>query len=241
MSAAAAMRGNPIRALLRIQAMDVAHTLQSKAPSDPGGTGPSRPHLRLVVPTSPTDEAARAQLDDWMVAVATRHDREAFASLFRHFAPRLKGWLWRTGSPGEEAEELTQDAFVLLWRKAAQFNPERATVGAWLFTIARNLRVDRRRAVHDTWTTLDDSEVEGVADAGIGQEAELSKRQYDERVRAAMLRLTPDQRTLVQLSFYEDMSHSRIAAELKMPLGTVKTRLRSAASCLRNLLQECRP
>jgi len=224
-----------------MQAMDVAHTLQSKALSDAGGTRPSRPHLRLVVPTSPIDGAERGQLDDLMVAVATRHDREAFASLFKHFAPRLKGWLWKTGSPSEEAEELTQDAFVLLWRKATQFDPQRATVGAWLFTIARNLRVDRRRAVHDTWTTLDDTAVQGVADAGMGQEAELSQRQYDERVRAAMLRLTPDQRTLVQLSFYEDMSHSRIAAELKIPLGTVKTRLRSAASCLRNLLQECRP
>jgi len=221
--------------------MDVANTLQSKAPPDPGGAGQSRPHLRLVVPTSPTDGAERGQLDDWMVAVATRRDREAFASLFKHFAPRLKGWLWRTGSPSEEAEELAQDAFVMLWRKAPQFNPERATVGAWLFTIARNLRVDRRRAIHDTWMTLDDTEVEGVADTGAGQEAELSKRQHGERVRAAMLRLTPDQRTLVQLSFYEDMSHSRIAAELKMPLGTVKTRLRSAASCLRNVLQECRP
>jgi len=221
--------------------MDAADPLPDNMPPDLPGAGRSRSHLRLVVPTSPSDGAERDQLDDWMVAVATCHDREAFASLFRHFAPRLKAWLWRTGSASEEAEELTQDAFVLLWRKAAQFNPERANVGAWLFTIARNLRIDRRRAIHDTWTTLDDMEFQGVADSGDGQEAELSRRQYDERVRAAMLRLTPDQRTLVQLSFYEEMSHSRIAAHLKMPLGTVKTRLRSAASCLRNLLEECRP
>ena len=221
-----------------MDAPDASHD----SPSPEAGGGPqSRPHLRLVVPTSPSDGADRDQLDDWMVAVATRHDRDAFASLFSHFGPRLKGWLWRTGSRTEEAEELTQDAFVLLWRKAAQFNPERASVGSWLFTIARNLRIDRRRAIHDTWTTLDDTEVQRVVHAGEGQEAGLSRRQHDERVRAAMQRLTPDQRTLVQLSFYEDMSHSRIAAELKMPLGTVKTRLRSAASCLRNLLEECRP
>jgi len=176
-----------------------------------------------------------------MTAVAAHHDREAFACLFRHFGPRLKGWLWRTGSSIEEAEEIAQDAFVNLWRKAAQFDASRANVGSWLFTIARNLRVDRRRAIHHTWTTLDDREALDVADAGASQEDSLSRRQHDDRIRAAMSRLTDDQRELVKLSFYEDMSHARIAAELKLPLGTVKTRLRRAATLLRGLLEECRP
>jgi len=176
-----------------------------------------------------------------MVAVALHHDREAFSCLFVHFGPRLKGWLWRTGSSMDEAEEIAQDTFVNLWRKASQFDASRANVGSWLFTIARNLRIDRRRAVHDTWASLDDTEVQGVADSAVGQEESLNRLQLDERVRAAMLRLTDDQRELVKLSFYEDMSHSRIAAELKLPLGTVKTRLRRAATLLRGLLEECRP
>jgi len=176
-----------------------------------------------------------------MVAVALHHDREAFASLFKHFGPRLKAWLWRTGSSVDEAEEIAQDAFVNLWRKAAQFDAARANVGSWLFTIARNLRIDRRRAIHDTWTTLDDMEVQDIADACASQEDSVSRRQRDERVQVAMSRLTDDQRELVKLSFYEDMSHARIAAELKLPLGTVKTRLRRAATLLRGLLQECRP
>lgn len=219
-----------------------AHPLPVHTPPPSGRAGLPRPVLRLVASTSSVNGAGRdGQLDDWMVAVAVRQDRQAFAALFAHFAPKLKGWLWKTGSTPEEAEELTQDAFVLLWRKAAQFDPGRASVGAWLFTIARNLRVDRRRAIHDSWTTVDDVVVQGIADAGLGQEDAMSRRQHDERVRAAMSRLTPDQRTLVQLSFYEDMSHSRIAARLELPLGTVKTRLRSAAACLRKLLEECRP
>lgn len=206
----------------------------------PGDAGEARPRLTLVgaagEPAAPDD-----QRDRWMVAVACDQDRAAFAGLFRHFAPKLKGWLWKTGSSPAEAEELTQDAFVMLWRKAAQFDPARASVGAWLFTIARNLRIDRRRAIHDSWTSLDDAEAQAVADAGCGQEETLNRRQHDERVRAAMSGLTQDQRTLVRLSFYEDMSHARIAAELKLPLGTVKTRLRRAAACLRNLLEECQP
>ena len=211
-------------------------------PPDARGRAGVRPRLRLVASSS-TPPAAEpgAQLDAWMDAVARDQDRDAFAALFTHFGPRLKGWLWKTGSTSDEAEELAQDAFVLLWRKAAQFDSSRASVGSWLFTIARNLRVDRRRAIHDTWTTLDDKGVQDVADPAVGQEHAMNRRQHDERVRLAMSRLTQDQRLLVQLTFYEDMSHSRIAQELKMPLGTVKTKLRRAAASLRVLLEECRP
>jgi len=213
-----------------------------RPPPPPDGATGAAPHLRLVVSTSaPMATDLSRQLDAWMDAVARHQDREAFAALFTHFGPKLKGWLWKTGSSSDEAEELTQDAFVLLWRKAAQFDATRASVGSWLFTIARNLRVDRRRAMHDTWTTLDDRAAQDVADPGLGQEHAVSRRQHDERVRSAMSRLSPDERRLVQLTFYEDMSHSRIAAELKMPLGTVKTRLRRAAAALRVLLEECRP
>lgn len=215
---------------------------RDSTPSEPECAGHARPHLRLVVSTSTSEPPERdPQLDRWMVAVALHHDRSAFAALFKHFGPRLKGWLWRTGSSIEEAEEIAQDAFVNLWRKAAQFDASRANVGSWLFTIARNLRIDRRRAIHDTWTTLDDMEARDVADSGASQEDSVSRRQHDERVRDAMSRLTDDQRELVKLSFYEDMSHARIAAELKLPLGTVKTRLRRAATLLRGLLEECRP
>jgi RNA polymerase sigma-70 factor (ECF subfamily) len=212
------------------------------APSGPDGVVQAFPRLRLVVSINSTESPARdPQLDRWMVAVALHHDREAFAALFKYFGPRLKGWLWRTGSSVEEAEEIAQEAFVNIWRKASQFDASRANVGSWLFTIARNLRIDRRRAVHDTWTTLDDREAQDVADSCVGQEESVSRRQHDERVRAALAKLTDDQRELVKLSFYEDMSHSRIAAQLKLPLGTVKTRLRRAAASLRGLLEECRP
>lgn len=203
--------------------------------------GRGKPELRLVVSSGTPQFDLRQQLNDWTVAVGASQDRAAFASLFGHFAPKMKGWLWKTGSTPDEAEELVQDAFVLLWRKAGQFDPARSDVSAWLFTIARNLRVDRRRALHDSWTTIDDPDVEAVADQAIGQEDSAIQAQHGDRVRTAIAALTDDQRRLVQLSFYEEMSHSSIAAELKIPLGTVKTRLRRAAACLRALLEECRP
>lgn len=221
--------------------MDAPLQQDAVPPGSRGRIGP-RPRLTLVASSStPAAADPGVQLDAWMNAVARHQDREAFAALFTHFGPKLKGWLWKTGSTSDEAEELAQDAFVLLWRKAAQFDASRAGVGSWLFTIARNLRTDRRRALHGTWTTLDDRALQDVADPAVGQEHAMNRRQHDERVRSAMSRLTHDERLLVQLSFYADMSHARIAQELKMPLGTVKTRLRRAAASLRVLLEECRP
>ena len=202
-------------------------------------SGEGRPHLRLVGEAAEPD--LRERLNAWTVAVALHQDRAAFGHLFRHFAPRMKGWLWKTGSTADEAEEIVQDAFVNLWRKASQFDPARSDVAAWLFTIARNLRVDRRRAIHDTWIALDDAEVAAIADNACTHDEALSRRQHDDRVRSAIATLSEEQVQLLRLSFYEDMSHSRIALELKMPLGTVKTKLRRAAARLRQLLEECRP
>lgn len=198
------------------------------------------PLLKLVArhrePMTPTI----ADLDDWLVAVALEHDRAAFARLFDHFAPRLKGWLVRTGSTPELADDLVQDAFVMLWRKAAQFNPARAHVSAWLFTIARNLRVDRHRGLCETWLSLDSIDADIVPDSAPGFEADLAAAQSGDGVRTALTQLSSAQRTLVQLAFYEDKSHSDIARETGLPLGTVKTRLRAAATRLRQLLEEYR-
>ena len=212
----------------------------------PAGLPPSNPErpaaaaghgLRLVVP--PPDGVAPAQTpEDWMVAVAQQHDRAAFARLFEHFAPRLKSWLIRTGSSSELADDLVQDAFVLLWRKAVQFDPARATVAAWLFTIARNLRVDRHRGLGEAWLSLDAVDAALVPDDTPPADAQLAAARSSDGVRRALRELSDDQRTLVQLAFYEDMSHSHIASRMKLPLGTVKTRLRAAATRLRRLLEE---
>jgi RNA polymerase sigma-70 factor (ECF subfamily) len=195
--------------------------------------------LRLVGP-----EDGAAGLDDfdaWMVAVAHHQDRAAFARLFAHFAPRLKTWLIRTGSEPALADDLVQDAFVALWRKASQFDASRARVAAWLFTIARNLRVDRHRGWSESWQSLDNIDVGQVPDTEPGFDARLAARQSEDSVRHALTCLSSEHRTLVQLSYYDDKSHSSIAEELNLPLGTVKTRLRAAASRLRQLLEESRP
>jgi RNA polymerase sigma-70 factor (ECF subfamily) len=178
------------------------------------------------------------QFDAWMLAVACHQDRAAFERLFGHFAPRLKSWLIRTGSAPESVDDLVQDTFVLLWRKAEQFDPARARVAAWLFTIARNLRIDRHRGAGAPWLALESAPVGDLADPGASSEERLAQARVRRDVRSALTQLNSEQRTLVQLSFYEDKSHSAIASELSLPLGTVKTRLRAAAARLRQLLEE---
>lgn len=175
------------------------------------------------------------------VAVGRDQDRRAFASLFAHFAPRIKNWLIHSGSSPGAADDLVQDTFVVFWRKASQFDPAKATLAAWLFTITRNLRTDSRRGLAQTWTRLDDSFLDAMPDASLAAaEDGVSGKQRQDGVRRALGCLTPAQRRLLHLNFYEDQSHSAIAAELKMPLGTVKTNIRRAAARLRELLEEHR-
>lgn len=85
---------------------------------------------------------------DLIEAVASRQDRAAFANLFRHFAPRVKAFIMRGGTDAEAAQEVSQEALIMVWRKAASFDRSRASAATWIYTIARNKRIDllRRRA-----------------------------------------------------------------------------------------------
>lgn len=170
----------------------------------------------------------------WIVAIASRQDRTAFAALFEFYAPRVKAMLMRQGAAPDAAEDLAQETLVTVWRKSAYFDPARASASAWIFTIARNLRVDRlrndnRARIYAASETIEGEEPErpdGVLDTA----------QRQERVRAALGQLPAEQVQVLKLSFFEDRAHAHIAAQLDLPLGTVKSRLRLAMNRLRNLL-----
>jgi len=179
--------------------------------------------------------------DEWagcLRAVAERQDRDAFGRLFSHFAPRIKRHLMMGGSPEMQAEEVAQDALVAVWRKAALFDPAQAAVSTWIFTIARNLRVDRHRrdgAAADHETALAE-EHEQIPSGAATAEEMLSTARRERSVRLALARLPADEANLVRLSFYDDQPHAQIASELQIPLGTVKSRIRRAIAHLRRLL-----
>ena len=169
-----------------------------------------------------------------IVAIAERGDRSAFATLFNHFAPRVKSYMLRLGADAQLAEELAQETMLTVWRRADGFDPARAAASTWIFTIARNLRIDAarrgQRMKHDD--PFDESIAPDLPDAI------LSAAQDETRVASAIGQLPQDQARVIREAFFSDKPHSEIAAELGLPLGTVKSRLRLAMARLRGLLGE---
>ncbi|MFG1348783.1 sigma-70 family RNA polymerase sigma factor [Xanthobacter autotrophicus] len=177
-----------------------------------------------------------ADMSALVVAIARTADREAFALLFRHFAPRVKAFLMRSGLSANAAEELAQETLLTVWRKASYFDPARAAASTWIFTIARNLSIDlKRRERH--MGTVDLDAVDEEADETSG-ETILMCAEREARVRAALSKLSEEQAAIVRLSFFQEKPHSQIAQELGIPLGTAKSRVRLALSRLRTLLED---
>jgi RNA polymerase sigma-70 factor (ECF subfamily) len=170
-------------------------------------------------------------LEDLIVAIGQRQDRSAFAALFAHFAPRVKAYLVRSGSEPSIADELTQEVMLLVWRKAAYYDPVRANAATWIFIIARNKRIDRIRRDRTPGLTPDNL-VLGL-DAEFPPDHRLEAAEEARSLNAAVVDLPEEQASLLRLAFYQGKSHSAIAAQVGLPLGTVKSRLRLALARLR--------
>lgn len=179
------------------------------------------------------DGAAQARL---ILAIAERRDRDAFATLFALFAPRVKAYLHRTGSRADEAEEMAQEVLLSVWHKAAQFDPARATAAAWIFGISRNLRIDLARRARRALPEPDPTDTPAPPEPA---DALIGAGQRAGRLHAALAQLPADQAEALRLAFFEERSHSEMEAALGVPLGTVKSRLRLAMSKLRAALKDC--
>ncbi|MGY6549329.1 MAG: sigma-70 family RNA polymerase sigma factor [Roseinatronobacter sp.] len=164
--------------------------------------------------------------------VAETQDSAAFAALFEHFAPRVKAFLIKSGADHAMAEECAQDVMVTVWKKAAQFDPSRASVSTWIFTIARNRRIDmlrrdRRPEPEDiVWGPEDEPDQFDV----------MALQQETDQLAAAIAELPEKQRSMIERAYFADLSHSEIASETGLPLGTIKSRIRLALDRLRHAL-----
>ncbi|MEL6371796.1 MAG: sigma-70 family RNA polymerase sigma factor [Pseudomonadota bacterium] len=194
-----------------------------------------------VLTVSSPRPAARANsmdslaLNALLVRVAMSADREAFGDLYAYFAPRVKGYLMRNGSTSSElADDLAQETLLKVWRKAKLFDPSKASASTWIFTIARNLRIDAARRASRPQLDPDDPSLLPPEEPRADEVMERASR--DERIRASFATLPPNQLEVVQLHFLEDAAHSEIAERLDLPLGTVKSRLRLAFEKIRKEL-----
>lgn len=190
-----------------------------------------------MAPVDAVERAAggRDDLSAALVAVARRRDKEAFVRLFLHFAPRIKTYMMQLGMPDSRAEDVAQDTMLAVWRKAELFDPQKSAAATWIFTIARNLRIDQAR--RERHPEVPDDVLLEMADEQPLADAVVAHADDGERIRAAVDALSPEQAEVIRLSFFADLAHSAIARRLSLPLGTVKSRLRLAMMKVRDALK----
>lgn len=164
-----------------------------------------------------------------ILSVSTEKDEEAFSNLFSHFAPRIKSFLMKSGTDAVLAEECAQETMVTVWHKAHLFDPTRAAASTWIFTIARNKRIDTARRNNrpepEELPWGNDPEPDASEMIIIQEETTLLAQ--------AVKELPSKQRSIVERAFYADLSHQEIANETGLPLGTIKSRIRLALQRLR--------
>lgn len=170
---------------------------------------------------------------DEMMRVRDSRDKQAFAALFTHFAPRIKGYLIKSGADATTAEECAQDVMTTLWRKADQFDPTRASVATWVFTIARNRRIDMLR--RDRRPEPEDLPWGPAAEPEQSHVLEL--QQESAKLVEAIAALPAAQRKLIEQAYFGDMTQAEISDITGLPLGTIKSRIRLALDRLRHSMK----
>lgn len=167
-----------------------------------------------------------------ITAVRDAQDSAAFARLFHHFAPRVKSFLMKGGSTPEFAEECVQEAMATVWRKAHMFDGTKASVSTWIFTIARNRKIDmirKQRRPEPEELPWGPEQEPSAADT-------LALAEETDQLAAAIAQLPDKQRSLIERAYFGDLSHNEIAEETGLPLGTIKSRIRLALERLRHAM-----
>ena len=194
-------------------------------------------HLAIAWPSGQAKNAlGRNSMADFLQRIAERGDVEAFRKLFQAYAPRVKSYMMRQGADANTAEDLAQETLLTVWRKAALYSGDRGSATTWIFTIARNLRIDRLRR-EMTWVALPDGHDEEPSADALPDEM-LAEQERKIRVQDALAELPADQHEVVTLSYVEGLSHSEIAERLGLPLGTVKSRMRLAYHKIRERVED---
>jgi RNA polymerase sigma-70 factor (ECF subfamily) len=181
-------------------------------------------------------DSGEQHLVSLMRAIAADADKTAFAELFDVMAPKVKGFLIAGGAANDVAEDVMQEVMFKLWNKAGMYDPVKSSVSTWIFTIARNARIDLIRKERRPDLDPEDPAIKPVA--AKSQDDEMDIILKAEKLRDVLQSLPPDQLEVVRLSYYGDLSHGEIAQKINIPFGTVKSRLRLALTRLKSAMEE---
>lgn len=180
-------------------------------------------------PPAVVDSDAEPNWEAMILLVRDQRSEDAFSALFNHFAPRIKGFLINGGASPQMAEECAQDVMVTLWHKARLFDPTRASAATWLFTIARNKRIDALRKA----ARPEPEELPWGPKPELPQAEVLGLKEETVRLGQAIDKLPQKQRAIIESAFFGEKTHVQLAAETGLPLGTIKSRIRLALERLR--------
>ena len=190
---------------------------------------------------STVTEAKREELAQALVSIATHQSEAAFHTVYEHFAGRVKSFLLGKGMDEETAEELMQEIMITVWRKSTTYDPKKAAASTWIFTIARNRRIDYLRGNYRVEVELDDALLErelDLAESENSLDSELNLQQNSNRLYEAMEELPKEQKQVLHLSYFRGQSHGDIAVWLGLPVGTVKSRIRLALQSVRSSMKD---
>jgi RNA polymerase sigma-70 factor, ECF subfamily len=167
-----------------------------------------------------------------------QRDETALAAIYDRYAGMLSSVLNRILRDTQAAEEILQDIFLQLWRSASRFDASRGSLPGWLLVIARNRAISRLRRHNPA---AGEELGENSVALPVNLESVIAQRELLDRVKGALENLPAEQRAMIELAYFEGLTHSEIAQRTGDPLGTVKTRLRSGVESLKRALQFAGP
>ena len=172
--------------------------------------------------------------DSLLVNIGESRDKVSFKKIYKYFSPRIKGYIMKLGAEESMAEEIVQETMTTIWRKSDTYDPKNAGASTWIFTIARNKRIDRLRK--------DGKKLSNLIDPSLQPQSEKmpDENLIDKEIKAEfsliLKKISPDQAKIIKAAYYEGKTHKEISDEIKIPLGTVKSRVRLALKHIKDEL-----
>ena len=179
--------------------------------------------------------ATDIELSNYLRDIGDNQDKIAFSNIFKYFAPRLKSFFIKLGCSDSQAEEIIQEVMIAVWTKSKTFDRAKSSVSTWIYTIAKNKRIDKIRKEKKHNTVESDESLEIPVPSK--QEEQLLSTEVNERLHHSLQFLPKEQAELLKLSYFYEKTHTDIAKDLRLPLGTVKSRIRLALSKMKNLVE----
>ena len=175
----------------------------------------------------------KIELKNLMVKITNDRDEMAFSDLFDFLAPKIKSYYLQNGLTNDTAEELTQEVMSIMWSKSDKYDPSKSAVSTWVFTIARNKKVDFYRK-NSRFNYNEEDIREFLYEEN--QNNKINESEINDQIKIINQELDSGQQKLIKMNFFENKSHKKIAEELEIPLGTVKSRIRHILTKMQRIL-----